>query len=257
MPLTKRYIKSKKFLPLILDEATPLMSREINENKREMGQKMADLLWGRKSAKYRIGKENKQLDFLGILIDYYSELSDSLENMKIAAVLINQYPYGSTLKKKNINKAQYLSYHVGNYLNEVYIFRERMQKFLKWLEKEFKNIKKAEAVELVKKHERLIDNLLKPINDNRDAHVHTKRFEDLSIEQLKYIYLLMTSAKQDKFARSVEIIEKLTYRKTRRDWFKKIGKNNSEIEKAMQFILEDVKYPIFQYLYVYKKVIKN
>jgi len=251
--LSKKYINSKKLLPLLLDEASPLLKKEADENKEEMGKSLKVLLLEGKRTRPRIKKKSKKLNFLGLLIHHYTEISDSLENMKVGSVLVNQALNNAVLKKNKINKAKILRYHIENYLNEAYIFRDRIIKFLDWIMTELL-VKNQHYEDLINKQKEKVKNSFKQITDVRGSHVHHRRFQDGSLEQLDYIYLLLSQEKKDEFSNTVKFIELMTYKKTRKKWFKIIVDNNNEAEKLIDGIFEIVKFPIFQHLYPGKRV---
>src|SRR5688572_17719924 len=99
-----------------------------------------NIIFGLQGFNDKIKPSRKKLtpleDFLGSLLFNYGELDESLKRFKIISILIKQYPKLNSWDKVGLNKTVYLRYHYETFLNEAYLFRERMILFLKTLKKQ-------------------------------------------------------------------------------------------------------------------------
>jgi len=250
---TAKEKKNKKFEDILTDELRKYFN-VLYKNKRQrklLGQRMKNYLFGKDLEKEitPIAPLTKREKFLGDIFKDYYEIFISLENMKMIAIFVRQYPNYRSYKAQRITKTKYLRYHIENYLNEIYIFEKRVEKFLNKLIKKLKSKNLRKEIDKVEKLKDLLYKSLEKAKSIRGIHVHQFRFTDKKLEQLDSLELLTSNDK----LKLLGFYKDLEYRQTRSKWSKIINQNNEALQKLLDHILEEVKSIVFNKLISYYK----
>jgi hypothetical protein len=157
----------------------------------------------------------------------FSEISDSLNTLK----LIKQFIKIDPPKEDGINYSNYLTYHVHNYLQEMYILKERLKTYSTKIERKYS---KALGKEILKG---IIESLMKIIIDAlncitgdggvRNIHVHAKKFKDDELNWLSSTTLLADF--HDEF--KLESI--VAYNRAKNKWIRVVSDNNEELNRLI------------------------
>ena len=122
------------------------------------------------------------------IIDGYIEIIDTYDSLKDSVIYLSNFFYKST----QITKSRYLSYHFENYLNELYILKNRLISYLNILKKIYLKSMITNVVD------RKIDSLKTDIHKSfemidkvRGDHVHQKRFSDANIASLSALEIII------------------------------------------------------------------
>lgn len=253
--IDKNY-KKNEFPPMLLDKLRPYLTPKTKKEKLLMGGRIQRMLFGRnefyksdEEEKFNLPSEREK--FLSMVFFNYSETNISLENLNMISVFVNQYPKYKSFEKYNITRTKYLRYHIENYLNEVYLFQERINAFLQRLIRicQKKNLNKD--IEKLRRMQNLINTGLADINKIRGSHMHNSRYTDKDLDQLDGLELYSTSFN------NLAVMRTLTYRRIRIKWSKIINNSNENIDKFFHTILEGIKPIVFNTLLPFYEATKN
>jgi len=153
----------------------------------------------------------------------FIEIHTSYIVLKDIEVYIGRFPYS----KDNISKVRNLHYNISNYMNEMYILKERLSSYLtkigRLYKKDRRHQKILKSTRLIFK---MVSNRLSGITKTRDVHVHQLRYTDKDLKRLNTLELLLQTGSLDFFEQFPDFYE-FEYRNIRRKW-KKIVKQNNE-----------------------------
>jgi len=239
--------KNKKFGETLLEHFNKVILKAPMSKKEEKAtnERIKATLFGKKiPKKYQKSTPIKPKE--RILADTfydYSEISESLSRIEMISILIKQYPAMPSWKKCGITKTQYLRYHYENFLNEIYIFKERVRLFLKHIERRCKRRSMIDDAKLVKKMNDVFEGALNDICDVRARHVHERRYKDEKIDQLEglEIYSAYVDPQFDWF-------KNREYKALRMELSKQIIDIKKQLDGSLNVILEAIKHIIFKKL---------
>ena len=155
----------------------------------------------------------------------FEEIVGSYLSLRDIEIYIRRFPYRDT----GISSLRYLRYHIESYLNEVYIFKERFETHLAFLERRYqKSPLNSDISKAVKSLKTLIADSLDNIIMTRGEHVHSCRYSDQDLERLSFLYMLSTD--NDKGTIFLESYQ-LSYKEVRKKWGARIVSNNDAVER--------------------------
>lgn len=162
-----------------------------------------------------------------IMINGFSEISNSLNTLKLIEKFIQLDPP----KEDGINYDNYLTYHIHNYLQEMYILKERLNYYATKIQRSYnKVLEKKLLKDIFDSLFKIIKTTLNGItgeNGVRNKHVHAERFKD---EELKW---LSSTTFLANFHDEFKIQSKIAYRTAKNKWHKVIQNNNQELNQLM------------------------
>lgn len=173
-------------------------------------------------------------EYLGTLLFNYGELDESLKRFKIISVLIQQYPRLKSWDRVGLNKTVYLRYHYETFLNETYIYRERMCLFLNVLKKRCRKISLSDEAHYV---EDVLQGFLKSLEDVtniRGRHVHVRRYSNSKMEQLMGLEMVL------EFSEDLEKLRDKEYRDLRTKLGNEVEKFGADLENLQNLTLSKV-----------------
>lgn len=220
----------EKFKDYILENVTYLTDRF--DNDVEYGEELrksikAQLLDEKYTYSVKPPARRDDIFLLKLGVDFL-EIHNSLEYLKDFEIYISIFPY----KKKGVAPLRYITHTIGNYLNEIYMLRERLRAFLNFLERRYKknSIHKTLKSE-IDRLQTLISESLEVIISLRGNHVHEKRYGDKDLEKLGLLSVLVEEKNIHPFPRMYEI----EFKTIKKKWKKTIIENNTEIEMLLDF----------------------
>jgi hypothetical protein len=163
--------------------------------------------------------------FVGQMFKGFAEISRSLETLEDIRALIGHPPE----RRPRISEERYLQFLAEAYLNEVYLLRERIRKYVKKIQRAYRI--EPRSSEIRAKTAQLIaaaDFVLDPILQRRNLHTHEERFSDDGISRLVTAKLL-TLSDDPKFVRVMRSHYDIQSRKVKTRWRKLIKSNNAAI----------------------------
>lgn len=173
-------------------------------------------------------KEGKKIDigqdrYEILLFEGFTEISNNIETLKLINIFINKEPPNDA----EINYSNYLTYHVHNYFQEMYILKERLTTYGTKIQRKYKNVTDSILIENVKNMIVDTTNSLKSITGDggiRNLHVHEKKYTDEDLNWLSSTTLLVNSNHIDYTPAQED-----AYKKTRDKCSKIIEENNTNL----------------------------
>lgn len=169
-----------------------------------------------------------------IIFNGFSEISNSLDTLRLIELFIKTNPP----EENGINYSNYLTYHVHNYLQEMYILKERLKTYATKIQRKYTKAINEKSVT------RIIESLMKIITESlgnitgdggiRNLHVHAKRFSDDELNWLSSTTFL--AAFNDEF----KIHSTNAYETAKNKWQKTIENNNSELNKLIDLYFNTI-----------------
>ncbi len=228
--------KSKKFGDILHEHLIPYLKEPTSKKEKEVArERMKCSLLGKKvPEKYQRKTPFEPIEeFLMDIAFNYFEISDSLSRLEMIVLLIKQYPALPSWKKEGITQTRYLRYHYENFLNEIYLFKERVLLLLRDIKKKCKKNNLKKEAETIKKLEEIFIKSLDNACKVRGRHVHVRRYKSDKIEQLENLELFSENGYLD-------LLRKLEYRPLRRELSKEITKMRKDLETVMNKILDKI-----------------
>ena len=177
----------------------------------------------------------EQTEIEHVIFNGFSEISKSFDNLR----LIEKFVHINPPQEDEINYANYLTYHIHNYLQEMYISKDRLDTYIKTINEQYKKQIGEKLLEDVK------ENLLKIIKSTlnnitafktgaRSKHVHYERFLD---EELKW---LSSTNFLSNFHDEFKIESEKAYITAKDKWYKLIKNNNEELKKLLDIYFDTI-----------------
>jgi len=251
MPILDGNHKKDAFLPTLLSFLTPEIKKDFLNPKvvKLMGENLKKELFGEEIQVIPQPDIKAKLSFLREVQKYYSEISASIERMRAIAMFVRQYPNYKSFKKYGITHTFYLRYHVENYFNEMYLFKERVNRFIAYLKSECNDHGLSLERKILDEIKKVFLSSIDGIIDTRRRHIHgVNRFTNKKFEQLESIEFFLQHMDDNKITNLLDILKKINYRPVRQEWFKIISNNNKSLDSFFDSILEKIKPIVFDKL---------
>ncbi|HCN84425.1 MAG TPA: hypothetical protein DIT07_12510 [Sphingobacteriaceae bacterium] len=182
-----------------------------------------------------IGPKQKPIEtFLSELLYDYGELSDSLKRFTIISALIRRYPKQPDWEKIGLSKTVHLRYHYEAFLNELYLYSERMKMLLTNLKKKCKKKSLDEEAIII---QTVLSDFLDALQNAiyiRGRHVHVRRFKNNKIEQLSDLEIFSGMSPY------YDQLKDEQYKRLRKDLSKEIENFASDLAKLQNNTLEKI-----------------
>lgn len=167
----------------------------------------------------------------------FTEIMDTYEALEFCETLFSV----ASPRSKKVPKEQYIKFLVNNYLQEVYILKERLNTYSTRIKRIHERAGRNELVSIHIEHLfPYIKDSLQGLVDIRGTHVHSQRYTDMSINEASSLALI--SAHEPEF----ESLFSASLSKVRKEWKARIEKNNvltleilDKYFKEMQAVVSD------------------
>lgn len=172
------------------------------------------------------------------LFQGFIEISKSLETLEDIGVYIRRFPFQDT----RISRERYLQFHVEAHYSEMYILRDRLTRYAKLVERQFR--KDSRVSDAQRTCQAINDSITKSLNgvvDIRRRHVHEVRFSDDGIDRLGTITLL--SQGKTKFSKLMRQYYSYEFSRVRKRW-RDVMKTNLDAVRVLLNAYFDIMYPI-------------
>lgn len=212
----KKY--TKKYSDMIFVQMEIAVDLKNIEKNKELGQAAFNSLFNLDGPKTVSKKPSEKSIFIANkLFKPFSEILNSIEAIENISLFIRSFPY----KKQDISMVHYMKYHIENYLNELYILKNRLISYLKIVERAYRKSDNYSHIEkTLKPVYNFISSAFEGYTEIRGIHVHQNRYSDDDISRLSSLELLSRGdSKQENFLKNYFIFE---YRQVRKKWMKKI-----------------------------------
>jgi hypothetical protein len=167
------------------------------------------------------------------------EIIESYDLLKDFEIFIKVFPYN----RYNISKARYLRFIIGTYLNEMYIFKERLVAYIKTIEKEYRSTRRYLDVKgIINPLYHTVISSLNNICEVRNSHVHVNRYYDNSINRVIGFELVTQGDNTGTFYPRFE----REYKKIRSEWKKTIKENNRAVNELLDYVSAELMDIVFK-----------
>jgi hypothetical protein len=164
------------------------------------------------------------------LLKRFGEIDSSLESLRSVPVYLKYFPKRKSFAKAGITERKYMIYHIENYFQEIYILKERMNRFFKFLSRRFKKGRQTQTSNIMGGCLEAFESEYKKVINIRCRHVHEERYMDVDLWTLT----LFDDSKGDHQLLKVGYHLLLLSEKSR--WIKWIDQNN----KLLTFMLGEI-----------------
>lgn len=231
-----------QFFNSVIDAFAECMKPLIEQDSDAIGKNLINHAFNL-DEKQEINREfDAYQQFMSKLFYGLAEIVKSRDTLTDVEFYVNRFPFSRT----RITPEQYLQFHVEVYYSELYILRERLSKYVTFLERQYLRDSRLPNVKTVfKAINELVTRTLNGAINVRSAHVHETRFVDDGIDRLSTLGLLMRS-KDNKLAEIMTKQYRAEHRKVKRLWHNRIAKNNQAVVQLLDHVCEALLAVVFQ-----------
>ena len=206
---------TNKYFNMVMAEMSSLFQVSKMLQNEEFGQAIMNTLLDEDGPRtVSRNPEPKELFVANKLFRGFAEIYTSVRCLENIEIYIRRFPFSKT----RVTKLDYLKYNIENYLNEIYVLKERMISYSKTISRAYKKSSNAAAIaEHLKNASKLASDSLKNIVEIRGAHVHSIRYSDKDIDRLSNLELMLNSDNQD-FREAFEKLYFVAYSEIRKKW---------------------------------------
>lgn len=169
-----------------------------------------------------------------IIFNGFTEISNSISTLRLIEKFVGINPPS----EEGIDYSNYLIYHVHNYLQEMYILKERLKTYATKIQRKYaKAISEESVTTIIESLIQIITESLKNITGDggaRNLHVHTKKYADEELNWLSSITFL--AAFNDEF----KIHSEVAYNLQKNKWQKTIANNNKKLNKLIDLYFNTI-----------------
>lgn len=147
-------------------------------------------------------------------------------------------------KNNNVPKHELLNYYYENFLNEIYIFNQRMKNLFNKIEKIIKKLKINREYGIIKQLKNDYMTHFKNINIQRGRHIHVKRYKNEKFSHLDALHFV----KDLDYFKSIEILNsyyKSTFRKNKCFFINNMKDNINQIIEITNNYLNQISPIVF------------
>ena len=174
------------------------------------------------------------------------EIFTAYEFLLDTEIYIRKFPYPKT----RIGKTRYVKSIFGNYLNNIYMVRVRMDVLLDILKKRYgkklPESKRTQALlKIIDKLKKLISSHFDEIQTIRGAHVHLEEFYDTDLDRLLYIEIFIHNNPNFSHLPYIENYFETEFKRVRKAKIAEIKEFNKETAKILDIYFEYIYHIVF------------
>ncbi len=229
---------TSKYFEMIFSVTQGIMEPMLEKDNEESQRVMMNSILGLKGPK-SVNRNISPIEYFiaNKLFRPMSEILSSLEAIENMAIYARSFPY----KRQGVSRATYLKYHVENYLNELYLLKNRLIAYLKLIERSYKRSDISEHVTAtIYPLNKVVSKVLKDYIEVRGAHVHQHRYSDDDFDRLSTLELLSRGGGKDKFGTIMTHLSDNAYSEIRKKWVKKINADLKGIHSLLELFFENL-----------------
>lgn len=157
---------------------------QIGARRRQIDKHWYEVLVGERLPSSRPYKQTPRQVFLTRALNGVLEIDRTFRLLRDLEIYISyapRFPRGPS-------KLTYLNYHVESHLHELYILRERLDRFMTFLERAYRKDRGARRIAVTcRRVRRAVQRVLGSAVKVRGEHVHQKRLRVPDIERLEFV----------------------------------------------------------------------
>jgi hypothetical protein len=152
----------------------------------EMRKAMKNLLFDRNDP-VEFTEQNSPSERVPVLLFYsLCEIKTAAQNLSDTEIYIRRFPYRDT----PITRIRYLRYIFVNYLNEVYLLKQRLKAFLQLVEELYASgVHRKDIRKVTQPLFSYISQVFENLVDARSSHIHKEYYSDRQLEKLEILEL--------------------------------------------------------------------
>jgi hypothetical protein len=159
----------------------------------------------------------------------FAEIADTYESLCNISVYVSSFPF----RTESVSRVGYLRYHIENYLNELYILKERLVSFTITIDRAYKTSPEYPHIfKITSLLRSLVEKPLQQYVKTRGSHIHQYRYSDDDVARLSTLDLL-TKGNDASFTEAIQPIFADAYRQARKKWRQKIISDLSEVKRLL------------------------
>lgn len=216
-----------KFQSYLFREVRAIIEPIKEQHMEELGQTLWNELFDLEGKRV-VDRDLSQRELFFREVFYrFIEIHASYIALKDIEVYIGRFPYS----KDNISKVRNLHYSISNYMNEMYILKERLSAYLKKIGRLYRKDRRHQKIlKSTRGIFKMVSNTLSGITRTRGIHVHQLRYTDKDLDRLNTLELLVQTDSIDFFEQFPDFYE-FEYRNVRRKWKKVVKQNNETLRE--------------------------
>lgn len=237
---------AKEFLQTIADGVIPIVVSVMKKgNQKEIGESMLNALAGDPGTRpNKPPPMTRDERFAVQLFRHFIEVHSCIERMKDFDTYFHRFPFART----RVTRQAYLQLILEAHLNEIYLLRERLVAFAKFMGKAFRNdVESKRYIAYSKALEKFAVDSLAPFTSARGSHTHQYRYSHDDVDRLGLISILQIApdpsfkATMRALKREAAAESQSRLRAQARQWNARVAKIIDEYFKALMPLLFDEK----------------
>jgi hypothetical protein len=225
---------AKAFEKIIVSAVEPHMG--------EMADRFLNHLLGDDVSETSLLPRTKEYSVLWIIVKGTSEIQEAYESLLDVEVYIRRFPYKGT----RVTKPRYLRSVIENYLNRVYVLKQRLKKFLQEIETLYAQGNRRKEV---KKITQPLFTYLKNSLDNvvaiRGSSVHGENFNSKDLSQLDGLDFSVRTISGLSAQEAFQEFYDFQYGKIRLKWVKDI----KDLNRMLNGLLDEYYSKLYQVIF--------
>lgn len=219
----------ESFTRLLLDAITEHSQPILTRHRRELGEALQNELFDLDGPR-EVSRDPSARDyFIGEVFRGFSEIDESFRTLEDIAFYVRRFPFPQT----KVTKERYLQFHVECYYAEVYVLRERLTTYLKFIRRRFKSSSSLPTLQATcQRLEDVSAEALRGVTNVRSSHVHRARMSDSAINRMKLASLMMHSPNR-KMRQAMQDYHRELHREAKRKWSHTMKNNNLAIGELL------------------------
>ena len=226
----------KRLQAALMAAAMPYILSSLESSRAEIREVIKNTLWDLDGSRQLEPFTRRDEVLISAMALELFEINESYLSMLDIGVYIRRFPY----RDLGISPVRYLKYHIESYLNEVYIFSERVKAYLYAIRRRFGKTTFSQQVdESAKRIEQSLESSLLTIIKVRGSHVHQNRFADRGLDRLAFLENLQKQTDKildDDRTKAFSCLFDSSYKENRAKWVKQISENNVAVAHLLDFI---------------------
>lgn len=211
----------------------------MDEHRDELGETIKNELFDLEGPRQLNRQFNAREQYFGLMFQYFTEISKSLETLEDINFYIGRFPYSGT----KITRERYLQFNVESHFSEIYILRERLNRFTTFIERQFRRHPHLENVQTrCAVLRQAIVTALEGVSSVRGRHIHELRFGDDGIDRISTMGLLSRGS-DDELSTLIKQYYRSEYRRIRKVWRDRTRGDFKAIQKLLDLYFDEL-YPI-------------
>jgi len=170
-----------------------------------------------------------ELELFNEVFRRFAEISETIDNLDLCISFIS----ARTPRRKDLKLDAYLNYHIAFYLQEIYILKERLKKYVTRVMRLRKKLGHVIDRDAYKKVVDAVETALSSIVQVRGDHVHDRPFTDDEMRMLgAYSFLAVHRPDDPNWARYA----RAEYVGVKQTWVKRLTTNKTELKKLLDLV---------------------